>query len=187
MIQIIKTLPISQKDLNMVKRKRACITSAAALLISFLLIQPSRAGDEEKLDFSIRNMSDNTMFSIADHRGKCLVVIFGSMYCKPCIEMIPVVNRLYDTYKQSGFIAVGVDIDTSAEDEKLKSFAAARGVRFPFLIDNNCVAKQYKVFMLPTILIVDTSGQIMKRYTNFQSYDTLEKQVKKYLPAQTQQ
>jgi len=186
-IQIIKTLPILRKDLSMDKRKRACITVAAAFLIPLLFLQHSTAEAEEALDFSIRNVLDGTMFSMADHKDKCLLVIFGSMYCKPCIEMIPIVNRLHDTYKESGFVAVGVDIDMVTEEEKLKSFAAGRGVRFPFLIDNNCVAKKYRVFMLPTTLIVGPQGQIMKRYTNFQSYETLEKQVKKYLPEKTQQ
>jgi peroxiredoxin len=169
------------------KRKRVCSAAAAVFMISVLFVHPFIAGAEETLDFSIRNVHDGSMFSMAEHKGKCLVVIFGSMHCKPCIEMIPVMNRLQENYKTSGFVAVGVDIDMGAEDEKLKSFAAEKGIRFNFLVDNNCVAKKYKVFMLPTTLVVDTSGQIMKRYTNFQSYDTLEKQVKKYLPAQTQQ
>lgn len=151
------------------------------LLCSVAVCRPAIADVDDRIDFAIRNVMDGTTFSAAQHRGRCMVIIFGSMYCKPCIQMIPVINQLHDTFKNEAFTAVGIDIDVASDNRTLKQFAMDKGVRFQFLVDNNLVARQYKVFVLPTTLVVDPDGRVIKRFTNFQSYTTLEKQVKKCL------
>jgi len=158
----------------------ACIVWFS-LCLGAILHNTSFADTGEPVEFTIRRVSDGSLFSSADHKDKCMVIIFGSIYCKPCVEMIPVINRLQETFKNDKFIALGIDIDTCSEDEKLRRFSAEQGIRFQFLVDSTQVAKKYKVFMLPTTLIVDPGGTVVKRYTNVQSYTTLEKQVRKCL------
>jgi thiol-disulfide isomerase/thioredoxin len=161
-------------------RKMSFKLIAGGILFFCLALTPVGLRAEDSIDFSLKTVQDGALFATADQKGKCLVVIFGSMYCKPCIEMIPVMNKLYETYKTSGFVAVGIDIDVSTDQDKLKSFFAEKNIRFVFLNDTNAVAKKYKVFVLPTILVVDGTGEIVKRFTGFQSYETLEKLIKKY-------
>lgn len=151
------------------------------ILIFCLALIPVGLHAEDSINFSLKTVQDGTLFTTADQKGKCLVVIFGSMYCKPCIEMIPIVNKLYETYKASGFMAVGVDIDVSSEEEKLKKFVADKNICFKFFIDTSGVAKKYKVFVLPTTFVVDGNGEIVKRFKGFQSYETLEKVIKNYI------
>ncbi|MEI6126536.1 MAG: TlpA disulfide reductase family protein [Pseudomonadota bacterium] len=165
----------------MLKKNTVLIIFLITALFSIGLYgNPSCAHAEDAVDFSLKRVADGSDFSFAQQKGKCSLIVFGSMYCKPCIELIPVVARLYEAYKPSGFLAVGVDIDMTSDDDKLKNFALEKKISFPFLRDNGSVAKKNKVFMLPTTLIVDGSGLVVKRYTGYQSYDTLEKMIKKY-------
>ena len=157
-----------------------------SLIITFLLglvaiCRPAIADVDDQIDFAIRNVIDGTTFSTAQHRGRCMVIIFSSMYCKPCIQMIPVMNQLQETFKNKAFTAIIIDVDICSDNQTLKQFAAAKGINANFLVDDNRVARRHKVFMVPTTFIVDPDGIIIKRYTNFQSYSTLEKQVKKCL------
>ncbi|MCX8043198.1 MAG: TlpA family protein disulfide reductase [Desulfobacterota bacterium] len=163
------------------QRKRNGTYVIIALICAVAFHESSGADVEERIDFSTKNIIDGSTFSSEQHKGRCMVIIFGSMYCKPCIQMIPIINQLHDTFKNEAFTAVGIDIDVTSDNHTLKQFAMDKNVRFYFLVDNNRVARQYKVFVLPTTLVVDPEGRIIKRYTNFQSYATLEKQVKKCL------
>ncbi len=98
----------------MQRKKQTCVL--AALLYCVCGVHNNlRADTEEPVDFTVRNVIDGTTFTASDHRGKCMVVIFGSIYCKPCIQMIPVINQLHDTYKDAGLTAVGIDIDFGSE------------------------------------------------------------------------
>mgnify|MGYP000194565890 CR=1 FL=1 len=180
MVNIGKRFAVSRKSGQMQSIKQTCLVFAT-LCFAVAVSQNCHADAEGPIEFSIRNVVDGSTFSTADHKGKCMVIIFGSMYCKPCIQMIPVINQLYDTYKEAGFTAAGIDVDVCTDNVTLKNFAAEKGVRFHFLLGGPWISKKYSIFLLPTILVIDSEGTITKRYTNFQSYSVLEKQVKKCL------
>jgi peroxiredoxin len=122
-----------------------------------------KAEDQEFLDFSLKNVLDGTTYTLAEHRGKNMIVVFGSMYCKPCIELLPLLNTMHDESAALGITVIGVDIDATTEHEKLKKFVADHNIHCPFLVDSSSVAKRYKICMLPTIMLVDPSGRIEKK------------------------
>lgn len=139
-----------------------------------------KAEDKEFLDFSLKNMLNGTTYTLADHRGKHMIVVFGSMYCKPCIELLPLLNTMYDESAALGILVLGVDIDATTEHEKLNKFVADHKIHFPFLVDSSSVAKKYKVCMLPTIMFIDPSGKIEKKTAlGNHSYDFLKKEYER--------
>jgi len=139
-----------------------------------------KADDLNLLDFSLKNMLDGTTYTIADHRGKNMIVVFGSMYCKPCIEILPLLNKMHDEAAALDIRVLGVDIDATTEHEKLNKFIADHGIRFPLLVDSSSIAKKYKVCMLPTILFVDPGGKIEKKSAlGSRSHDFLKKEYER--------
>jgi len=160
-------------------KKTWAVASFVLMLAACIPLYPVCSSAGDKVDFCLHKVRGGELFSLKGHTSKCTVIVFGSLYCKPCIELIPVLNRLHEDYKDDGLLAVGIDIDMSTDEERLKSFADEKKITFLFLRDSCMVAKKYKVFILPTTLIVDANGKIVKRYTGFQSYGTLEKHVRK--------
>ena len=151
---------------------------ACLVLPAFLL---SSAQAEDLVDFTLNDFITKQQVCTSSFRGKCMLIIFGSIYCKPCIEMLPVVRQLRDKYEQAGLVVVGIDIDVTSEEEKITQFIKDHQIRHMYLIDTIKVARQNKVFTLPTTLIVNAKGGIEKRLLGFYDYEKVEKIVLKVL------
>jgi len=146
-----------------------------------------KADELNILDFSLKDMLSGTTYTIAEHRGKNMIVVFGSMYCKPCIEILPLLNKMHDEAAALDIRVLGVDIDAATEHEKLTKFIAEHRIRFPLLVDSSSVAKKYKVCLLPTILFVDPNGKIEKKSAlGNRSHDFLTKEYERLKKRATQ-
>jgi len=137
---------------------------------------------DELVDFTLNDFVTKQQVSTASFRGRAMLIIFGSIYCKPCVEMLPVVRQLRDKYEQAGLVVVGIDIDISSDEQKISQFIKDHQIRHLYLIDTFKVAKQNRVFTLPTTLIVNTKGGIEKRLLGVHDFDKMEEIIKKVLP-----
>ena len=72
------------------------------------------------------------------------MVNFWATWCGPCRQEMPQLNRLYEKYKSSGFVLLGVNVDDDVT--KAAEVAAKLGVTFPVLLDTEkTVSKLYDV------------------------------------------
>ncbi|MYF79388.1 MAG: TlpA family protein disulfide reductase, partial [Chloroflexi bacterium] len=59
---------------------------------------------------------DGSTFRLADYRGeKAVLIDFWATWCPPCVDEIPTIKRIADTYRDQGLEVVGVSLD---RDEK---------------------------------------------------------------------
>ena len=61
------------------------------------------------------NDPNGTPISIADYKGKYLMIDFWASWCGPCRSSIPKVKEVYNKYKEKGFDVLSISID---KDEK---------------------------------------------------------------------
>ena len=66
---------------------------------------------------------------LAEQRGRVVMVNFWATWCGPCRQEMPQLDRLYQKYKSSGFVLLGVNVDEDAR--KASDVAAKLGVTFP--------------------------------------------------------
>jgi thiol-disulfide isomerase/thioredoxin len=150
------------------------------LAVSAALVSSARA--EDLVDFTLNDFITRQQVCTTAFRGKAMLIIFGSIYCKPCIEMLPVVRRIREKYEQAGLVVVGIDIDVTSEEEKIRQFIKDQQIRHMYLIDTIKVARQNRVFTLPTTLIVNPHGGIERRLLGVHDFEKLEEIIKKVLP-----
>jgi len=154
----------------------------ALAFIALSCVIGATAHADDLVDFTLNDFMTKQQVCTSSFRGKAMLIIFGSIYCKPCIEMLPVVRLLRDKYEQAGLVVVGIDIDVTSEEEKISQFIKDHQIRHMYLVDTIKVSKLNKVFTLPTTLIVNARGGIEKRLMGFQEYEKLEKIIKGMLP-----
>jgi thiol-disulfide isomerase/thioredoxin len=119
------------------------------------------------------------MLGPANYPGKVVVVNFWATWCGPCKKEIPDLLDLYADYHGRGVEILGVSLDGSAD--VVRSYAESTAINYVILIGNAEVGRQYEVTAIPTTLLFDRDGKIVKRLVGTQSRDSLEAAIKSLL------
>jgi len=140
--------------------------------LSKLVIQPRIADGQ-----GASNLATTALFaaSFPDHtgqaqaikqwQGKILVVNFWATWCPPCLEEMPELSKLNETYQNSNVALIGISTDDVA---KIRIFAKNSPVSYPLLagdfeamnlaerLGNNKGALPYTVIVRPDGTIANT-------------------------------
>jgi len=106
------------------------------------------------------HLLDGTPVSTSDYQGKPLVLNFMATWFGPCMAEAPEIDQFYRENKNRvGFLAIAVN-DT---EDALKSVLGEKGWVFPVMFDGDSAADAYGVTAIPTTVVIDTEGHIVKR------------------------
>lgn len=109
-------------------------------------------------DFTLTNL-DGTNLRLTELRGQVVLVNFWASWCGPCRQEMPVLDRLHQRYKDTGFTVLGINVE--GEAAPARAIADKTGVTFPVLIDaEQKISKLYDLKAMPSTVIVDRDGKI---------------------------
>ena len=109
-------------------------------------------------DFTL-HAADGRNLRLDELRGQVVLVNFWATWCGPCREEMPHLNQLYEKYRKSGFVLLGVNID----DDPQVALATAQklSVTFPVLLDTDKkVSKLYDLATMPSTVVIDRDGKV---------------------------
>ena len=155
----------------------------------------------------LQDQMDNTgsgsgfIFSATDRKGKpCTESIFKENkitmvnlwepWCGPCVSEMPELQRLYNDYKDKGFMVIGVYSSTDMEFQVSQVLRDAN-VTYPIIPYNNSFSR-FQSGAVPTSVFFDSKGRVidMKKSTSksgvpvvvgSRSYADWEAMIKPYL------
>jgi peroxiredoxin len=157
------------------------IVLGAALATASWAATPAVAPAGPAPDFTLRTM-DGPNMRLQEQRGRVVMVNFWATWCGPCRQEMPQLNRLYEKYRASGFVLLGVNVDDDAR--KAADLAAKLGVRFPVLLDTDkAVSKRYDLATMPSTVIIDRDGTVRHVHRGYLAgyEDTYERQIRELL------
>jgi peroxiredoxin len=132
-------------------------------------------------DFTLKTM-DGPNLRLQEQRGRVVMVNFWATWCGPCRQEMPQLNKLYEKYRGSGFVLLGVNVDDDARNAA--SVASKIGVKFPVLLDTDkTVSKRYELATMPSTVIIDRDGKVRYVHRGYRDgfEDTYEKQIRELL------
>lgn len=158
--------------INIAKNKNLIIFAVAlvaivALVALFESMQSARAKEVRvgapAPEFTLRTTDGRTV-SLADYKGKVVLVNIWATWCPPCRQEIPSMVNLSNEMKGKDFEILAVSIDDRDLPNALLSFAQEYKMGFPILMDTDKqVAVAYKTTGVPESFLVDRDGIIQKK------------------------
>lgn len=105
--------------------------------------------------------------SLADYKGKVVMVNFWGTWCPPCRRELPDIVRLREKLGQEDFEVIGIAVNERppagvSVEQHLANFAAGNGLKYPLLVDNGDLARQYGgIRAVPTTFIINREGNVV--------------------------
>ncbi len=113
-------------------------------------------------DFTFQPFRDRPQVSLSDYAGKVVLLDFWATWCVPCMEGLPRMREIYQTYLSQGFEIIGISLDTS--DETLRQVLEDKEVEWVQYFDGKGweteIAELYRVHSTPHLLLLDQDGVI---------------------------
>ncbi|MFC1843427.1 TlpA disulfide reductase family protein [Thermodesulfobacteriota bacterium] len=133
--------------------------------------------------FKKSSLNDKSTIDSQQFDGQVLLVAFFATWCPPCIQEIPTLIALQDSYKSKGFSVVAFSVD-EGDLAPLKKLINKTGINYPVLLADSEVARSFGgVTGIPVVFLVNREGEIVKKYLGYTSHDILEEDIKTVLTA----
>jgi len=131
--------------------------------------------------FTLKDL-DGENVSLSDFSGKVIILDFWATWCPPCIKEIPHFIELYEQYKDKGCVIVGIALDREGINI-VKPFVQKNKIEYPVLISDRQVPQAYGgINSIPTTFVIDSAGNIRKRYVGYRDKSVFEADIKMLLP-----
>ena len=156
-----------------------------ALAIFFSLIPLSFAavevGDKPLLSF---HAVDGAPISLANLRGKIVVVDFWATWCMPCMAEADHMVSLNEQYQPKGVRLIGISLDSN-KSAMIKT-AKEKGFTWPQYFDGkvwkNDISTEWGVGSIPATFIISPEGEVLWKGHPTEIDKVLEKTLKEHPP-----
>jgi cytochrome c biogenesis protein CcmG, thiol:disulfide interchange protein DsbE len=180
-----------------VKRSALPITVAvlAAALVGLLVYGVVARRDDTSLDSAVQKgqrpaapgsavslpmLDGKARQSLAQLRGKVVVLNFWASWCEPCKAEAPLLEKAWRTYRDRGLVVLGVNSQDLSSDAR--RFAKQVGWTYPLVRDGaGDILGPYAVAAFPETFFIDRKGKLVARIDGEVSEDELETNIERAL------
>jgi len=98
------------------------------------------------------------MVSLADLRGRVVLLNFWASWCQECRPEMPAFERLHRDFTGQGLTVLGVNVREGAQ--AIQRYAKELDLTFPLVLDSNGeIRNSYGVIGLPTTFLIGRDGR----------------------------
>ncbi|HEX7737805.1 MAG TPA: TlpA disulfide reductase family protein [Ktedonobacteraceae bacterium] len=142
------------------------------MLLTQLLTPASQAHtdpliDHAAPDFALALLSPQKgtrILSLADFRGKPLVINFWASWCEPCKEEAPLLQNAWRQAHEQGKDVVFLGIDFQEAQGEALRFLQDYHITYPLVLDTSgAVAGKYSIASLPDTIFINRSGTVVSK------------------------
>jgi cytochrome c biogenesis protein CcmG/thiol:disulfide interchange protein DsbE len=148
---------------------------AAAALVGLLAYGVAQQSEDTSIDEAVMRgerveapvaelprLGDGGRASLADYRGRVVLLNFWGSWCPPCVDELPLLERTQRRLGGRQATVLGVNMEDNTEDAM--AFVRRFGLTFPNLRDvDREYARAYGTSAYPETFVIDREGRIAAR------------------------
>ncbi|MEO8447518.1 MAG: TlpA disulfide reductase family protein [bacterium] len=130
---------------------------------------------------------DGKKMSLADLKGKVVLVNLWATWCGPCIKEMPDLSKISNELKDKDFRLLGMNVFQQENSKKVEDFLKTNPVTYTILDGNTEVvdalgeASGGNIEAVPTTFIIDKEGKIAETIVGGRSKEAFLTIINKYL------
>lgn len=127
----------------------------------------------------ILNLEGNVLTSKL--KGKVIVLNFWATWCPPCIEEMPMFNKLHDKYPDK-LALIGILFEKNKNKDELAAFIKKHKMKFPVTVgpENFRLSTYFdEIKMVPESYVFDQNGKFLKKFVGVVDEKELESFITK--------
>ncbi|MCB1950170.1 TlpA disulfide reductase family protein [Nitrosomonas sp.] len=137
------------------------ISVGILLLIITLKVQAFRFQD-----------TDGKIHTLADYKGRWVIVNFWATWCPPCLEEIPDLIALYE--ERDDVMVIGVAMEFT-DPGVVMAFAQSMSITYPTVLGSRRIASQLDdISLLPSTYFFDPEGRPAARQRGIVTRESIE-------------
>ncbi len=133
----------------------------------------------------VQDWINSNPLTLRENRGKVVLIDFWTYSCINCIRNNPYLIDWYETYKDKGFVIIGVHAPEFAFEKNLSNVQKAvkdQSISYPVVLDNNFATwNAFDNRSWPASYLIDASGQVRRVHEGEGEYDKEEKAIRELL------
>ena len=116
--------------------------------------------------------STGKIHTLADYKGKWVLINFWATWCPPCLEEIPDLIALYEG--RDDVMVIGIAMDY-ADPEDVMAYVDAMSISYPTVLGDRMIAAQIEeLSMLPSTYLFNPLGQPAARQIGLITREEIE-------------
>lgn len=139
--------------------RRMSLSVIFSVLMSFSAVVCAAENSQAVPKCELQSLAEGKSFDLASYAGKVVYLDFWASWCGPCLQSMPFMQSLQQTFQSKGLQVVTLNVDENPEDAK--SFISQHGVNLPVVVDRSgeC-AGAFQVSAMPSSFLIDRQGRI---------------------------
>jgi len=122
------------------------------------------APGSDPVAFTTKDM-DGKDVSVADYKGKVLLIDFWATWCGPCMAELPNVLEAYEAYHAQGFEILGISLDRDTDKDKLIATIKNEKMAWRHVYDGKFwsaeIAELHDVQSIPFTILIGKDGKVI--------------------------
>ena len=106
---------------------------------------------------------DGKSFKSSQLRGRVVLLDLWATWCEPCLEDIPMLNRLYANFGNRGLQVIGIAVQSGRTND-IRQHVEKLGIKYPVLVGNERIMELYVPVGFPVRYLISRDGRIAAKY-----------------------
>ena len=127
-------------------------------------------------EFQFRTLPTEQLHSLADYKGKILILNFWATYCAPCVRELPELKRLEQEFEEH------IQVIALSDEDPQEITTMITKIDTPSLIAQYTNEKWMNIGSFrPVTIVVDRDGIVREYEWGSNDYQDFKKMIEKYL------